>query len=155
MGLKGTRSFVCLIYIHTPNFVCILLEYDFIYIYKIHNSWGDWSLGKTFYGLSFHLLASLALMDLFIYVYFLKNDLFLEIWLGFENEWEKFCCLTYHKSLTFLAISNLYINNFHSQTHTNIYTPKKMSFRILERESIKMAWKTTMWGKSSWEVDEV
>ena len=28
-------------------------------------------------------------MDLFIYFYFLENDLFLGIWLGFENEREK------------------------------------------------------------------
>ena len=41
---------------------------------------------------------------------------------------KKFCCLTYNKSLTFLAISNLYINDFHSQTQTNIYhTQKKKS----------------------------
>ena len=61
----------------------------YIYIYIVHNSWGDWSLGKTFDVLSIHLLDSLVLMDLFIYFYFLENDLFLRIWLGFENEREK------------------------------------------------------------------
>ena len=68
------------------NLIC---KQNLVYIYIIHNSWGDWSLGKTFDGLSFHLLDSLVLMDLFIYFYFLENDLFLGIWLGFENEREK------------------------------------------------------------------
>ena len=39
-----------------------------IYIYIIHNSWGDWSLGKTFYGLSFHL-SCFTCLDGFIYLF--------------------------------------------------------------------------------------